>query len=70
VIERVVLLTDIFQLIRMSEEMFGPIYRTWMGNKPHVHLLQPEDVEVMSSRKMSAFFFNTSTIPYLVLYTI
>ena len=53
----------------MFEEKFDPIYRTWTANQPQVHLLQPEDVEVRSSRKMSAFFFNTFTFLYLVLYT-
>ena len=57
----VLLLTDIFKLIVMSQEMFGPIFRTWRASQPQVHLLQPEDVEVRSSREVSAQWLRCCT---------
>jgi hypothetical protein len=52
----VLLLTDLFKLLLTYENKFSPIYRMWTANQPEVHLLQPEDVEVRNSRKISAFF--------------
>jgi hypothetical protein len=52
-------LTDVFKCVVTFQEKFSPIYRTWTANKPQVHLLQPEDVEVRSSRKISDFLFKS-----------
>jgi hypothetical protein len=60
-------LTDVFKCIVTFEEKFSPIYRSWTANKPQVHLLQPEDVEVRSSRKISDFFLTFNLLPTTIV---
>jgi hypothetical protein len=45
----VLLLTEIFKYVIELHHKFKPIFRSWNGGVPMIHLQRPEDVEVRNS---------------------
>lgn len=41
---------ELWQANRKRAANYGPLYRSWYGNFPVVHLLKPEHIEVMKNR--------------------
>lgn len=53
----VLLLTETFKYIIENHVNFRPIFRTWNGSVPNIHLLRPEDVEVRNSVVTKEYWF-------------
>jgi hypothetical protein len=42
----VLLFAEIFKFMLTAQRTYSPIFRTWNGSMPQIHLQKPEDVEV------------------------
>lgn len=45
--------SEIFSVLEQRSAEYGPIFRSWMGIIPEIHIMKPEHVEtILSSQKI------------------
>jgi hypothetical protein len=52
---------DFYEVYSARNKKHGPLFRTWMGSIPAIHVMKPDHIEVGQPKIFFYFLFNSKT---------